>query len=401
MHLLEAHTGRVTSPDSTLAYRPFGRDTWRDPYPLYERLREEDPVHHSPLGVVVLSRFADVHAAARDPATYSSAEGLTYSNEKQLLGILPTVVMMDPPLHTRYRRLVNRAFSPRAVMDLEEDLRTVVRRQMGELVEAGGGDLATGLARSIPAWLLGRYLGVPEQDQRLSERWTASIIQQEEAEPERALADLYGYFVALAEERGRRPSGDLISQLLAAGQQGVEVGLEDIVGYAFVLVAGGNDTTTGLITVGAELLTEYPDQRRLLLEDRSLMKGAVEELLRMTTPVQGLCRVLTTPVELHGKRMGAGQRVLLCYGAADRDPREFGPDAGQLDLTREVRRHLAFASGPHHCLGAAAARLVGRVVFEELLAACPRFAVDGRAGIFADGPFTRRYQHLPMVAEGF
>ncbi len=172
-----------------------------------------------------------------------------------------------------------------------------------------------------------------------------------------------------------------------------------MLGFAFTMVAGGNDTTTGLLGVTLELLTERPDQRRILLDDPSLIPDAVEELLRLSSPVQGLARTTTREVELRGRRIPADARVLLLYAAANRDPREFGANAEELDVTRAPRQILTFSHGAHHCLGAAAARLAARVVLEELLAAYPHFAVDASAGTFAEGHYVRRYATLPLVSQ--
>ncbi|MGH9034102.1 MAG: cytochrome P450 [Acidimicrobiia bacterium] len=162
------------------------------------------------------------------------------------------------------------------------------------------------------------------------------------------------------------------------------------------MVAGGNDTAVGLLGGAAELLTEYPDERTRLIAEPDLVPNAVEEYLRLTSPVQGLCRVTRREVTLHDVELPEGTRVLLCYGAANRDPREFGPTAEGMDVARPIPRLLTFSSGPHFCLGASAARLQGRVVVEELLAQCPDFRVDADAGVFADGAFTRRYESLPF-----
>jgi cytochrome P450 family 130 len=388
---------------TALAYRPFGRETWRDPFTLYQRLRDEEPVHRSPVGVWVLSRFDDVFRAARDTATFSSAQGLTFLNEREELRLAPTIVMMDPPDHTHYRRLANRGFTPRQVAELEPEVRAFVRRRLRELRARGGGDFVSALARSLPSWVVAHYLGVPGQDRYRFESWTQSIVQANAkgavmgAGP--ALAELYGYFSDLIDRRRSEPGDDLVSVLIQADGDGAGIGLEGILGYAFVMIAGGNDTTTGLLAGAAELLTAYPDQRRRLVEDPGLIPNAVEEFLRLTSPVQGLCRVATRDVVIEGTTISRGERVLLCYGAANRDPREFGTDAEEADVGRHIERLLTFSSGAHFCLGAAAARLQGRVVLEELLAACPRFAVDAGAGVFADGAFTRRYESLPFTAD--
>ena len=388
---------------TALAYRPFGRETWRDPFTLYQRLRDEDPVHRSPMGTWVLTRFDDVFRAARDTATFSSAQGLTFLNEREELALAPTMVMMDPPGHTHYRRLANRGFTPRQVAELEPEVRAFVRRRLRELRAQGTGDFVSVLARPLPSWVVAHYLGVPEEDRYRFESWTQSIVQANAkgvvmgAGP--ALAELYGYFTELIDRRRSEPGDDLVSVLIQADGEGAGIGLEGILGYAFVMIAGGNDTTTGLLAGAAELLTAYPDQRRRLLGDRGLIPNAVEEFLRLTSPVQGLCRVATRDVVVGGTTISRGERVLLCYGSANRDPREFGTDAEEADVGRHIERLMTFSSGAHFCLGAAAARLQGRVVLEELLAECPRFAVDAGAGVFADGAFTRRYESLPVTAD--
>jgi cytochrome P450 len=167
---------------------------------------------------------------------------------------------------------------------------------------------------------------------------------------------------------------------------------------AFTMVTGGNDTTTGLMGGARELLTRRPDQRAVLLEDRGRIENAIEEFLRLTSPVQGLARTTTRDVEIAGRKIPEDRRVMLLYASANRDEREFGPDAAECDVTRRIRRHLSFSYGPHHCIGAAAARLQARIVIEELLARCPDFSVDAEAGRYAPGPFVRRFASLPFQA---
>jgi cytochrome P450 len=388
-----------------VVYEPFGRDTWRDPFTLYRRLRDLDPVHKSPHGFWVLTRFSHVLEAVKDTATFSSASGLTFHNEREALNIPPTIVMMDPPDHTRYRRLVDRGFTPRRTTELEPELRTFVVERIEKLKSAGEGDFVAAVARSIPSWVVAHYLGVPEEDRHRFEGWTSAFVQANAtghaAGIGAALGDLVAYFSELVERRRREPGDDLVSVLLRADEEGNGIGLDGILGYAFVMIAGGNDTTTGLLSGAAELLTKNPSQKRRLLSDPSLIPNAVEEFLRLTTPVQGLCRVATRDVAIgDGPTIRADERVLLCYAAANRDPREFGPNAEEVDVGRHIVRHLAFSIGAHFCLGAAAARLQGRIVLEELLSRCPDFTVDAEAGVFADGAFTRRFESLPMVVNG-
>ena len=388
---------------SPLRYEPFGRDTWRDPFPLYARLRDEDPVHRSPHGFWVLSRFRDVWSAARDTATFSSAQGLTFRNEVEELGLAPTIVMMDPPDQTRYRRLVNRGFTPRHVAELEGELRGFVAERVDTLVARGAGDFVAEVGEPIPNWVVSGYLGIPVEDRSKFGEWTSHIVQAAAASGHgdgapAAIAEMYGYFTELVERRKVERGDDLVSILLDADDEGAGVGLEGILGYAFVMITGGNDTATGMLAGAVELLADHPDQRARLLEDPTRIAGAVEEFLRLTSPVQGLCRVATRPVELRDREIAEGDRVLLCYGAGNRDPRQFGPDADELDVSRSVPELLTFSSGAHFCLGAAAARMQGRVVLEEVLRRAPDFQVDASAGRFADGAFTRRYEYLPFTA---
>ena len=166
------------------------------------------------------------------------------------------------------------------------------------------------------------------------------------------------------------------------------------------MVTGGNDTTTSLLGVAADLLTKHPDQRALIQQDPANLKGAVEEFLRLASPVQGLARMTTRSVEIGSQTIPADRKVMLLYASGNRDPREFGPTAAECDMTRKIRRHLSFSYGAHHCIGAAIARLQTSIALEELLTRCPDFTVDGDTGQFAPGHFVRRYETLPFDAVG-
>ena len=383
-------------------FEPRSGDTWRDPWASYAELRELDPVHDAG-GFWVLSRFADVYGAARDTATYSSARGLTMTDgetELDLVEGFAPMVMLDPPDHTVFRRMVARGFTPRQVSDLEPEVRAFVRSRLAVVAEQGETDIVRALLKPLPSLLVAHYLGVPEEDRPRFDRWTEAIVaataDADAAASAGAAAEMFDYFTQLIERRRADPGEDTVSQLVRAGD---DVSVLQMLGFAFTMVAGGNDTTTGLLGVTLELLTEYRDQRQVLIDDPDLIPDAIEELLRLASPVQGLARTTTREVELRGRRIPAGARVLLLYAAANRDPREFGPDADQLDVVRAPRRILAFGHGAHHCLGAAAARLAARVVLEELLTTLPDFAVDAAAGTFAPGHYVRRYATLPFSAQ--
>ena len=379
---------------------------------MYGALRDHDPVHHVEEGDYwVLSRFADVFAAARDTATFSSARGLTFRyGDIAAAGLAEAtpMVMLDPPDHTAFRRLVAGGYTPRRVAELEPEIRSFVIGRLERIREMGACDIVAELFKPLPSMVVAHYLGVPSADRGRFDAWTDAIVSANAegnalGAPE-AVAQLMEYFGALIERRRAEPGADTISELLAAAGStpGAEVNpageVLRILGFAFTMVAGGNDTTTGLLGGSAALLTERLDQRQLLVERPDLIADAVDEFLRLTSPVQGLARTTTREVEVDGRTIPADRKVMLLYASANRDPREFGEDADQLRVDRRPRQIMSFSYGAHHCLGAAAARLQARVVLEELLAQCPRFSVDAEAGEFAQGNYVRRFSSLPFVA---
>jgi cytochrome P450 len=396
------------SPEETpVGFVPRSRETWRTAPDMYRWLRDHDPVHHVDAGDYwVLSRFDDVFAAARDTATFSSADGLTFTyGERAKAGLdsaAAPIVMMDPPEHTAFRRLVARGFTPRAVSELEPAVRTFVRERLAQLVADGTGDIVASLFKPLPSFVVAHYLGVPEADRPRFDVWTDAIVtanaEGRAFETVDGVADLLAYFAELIEQRRAEPGDDTISQLLAADDTRASASIIQVLGFAFTMVAGGNDTTTGLLGGAADLLTQHRDQRAQLLDEPALIADAVEEFLRLTSPVQGLARTATRDVTIGGHLIPAGTKVLLLYAAANRDPRHFGPTAEACDVRRQIDKMLSFSYGAHHCLGAAAARLQARVALEELLATCPDFEVDGAAGRYAPGNFVRRFETLPFAA---
>jgi cytochrome P450 len=399
---------------SQAVFRLCGGATWADPWPMYAALRDHDPVHH----VVpeepgrdywVLSRHADIWAAARDHATYSSAQGLTVNyDELELIGLQdnPPMVMQDPPAHTEFRKLVARGFTPRQVEAVEPEVRAFVVERIERLREAGGGDIVAELFKPLPSMVVAHYLGVPASDRARFDGWTEAIVAAS-AEPDgllgatTALMGMTGYFTELIERRRRDPGDDAVSHLVAAGvgADGDIAGTLSILAFTFTMVTGGNDTTTGLLGGAVQLLDRNPDQRRLLAGDPDLIADGVEEFLRLTSPVQGLARTTTRAVTLHGTTIPAGRKVLLLYASANRDERQYGPDAAALDVSRRPRNILTFSHGAHHCLGAAAARMQSRVALTELLARCPDFEVDEGGIVWAGGSYVRRPLSVPVRIE--
>ncbi|WP_067697781.1 cytochrome P450 [Nocardia jejuensis] len=393
-------------------------ETWKNPWPMYSALRDHDPVHRAvPEGresddFYVLSRHADVYAAARDPETFSSASGLTVDYiglEAAGVGTHRPFVFMDPPEHTDFRRRVSPGFTPRQVNSVEPAVREFIVERIERLRADGGGDIVAELFKPLPTMVVAHYLGVPEQDRGKFDTWTEAIVGGAVAgaglasgsqDALSAVGELVGYFSELIARRRTEPGDDTISHLLASGigAEGDNDGLVAMLGFAFTMITGGNDTTTGNLGGAVQLLTANPEQRRILVEDPSLIGDAVEEFLRMTSPVQGLARTTTRDVELHDTTIPEGRRVLLLYGSANRDEREFGPTAAELDVRRNPKRIMTFSHGHHHCLGAAAARMQARVALEELLARCPDFTVDLDNVRWSHGNYVRWPASVPFSA---
>jgi len=379
-------------------------ETWRDPYPMYKALRDEDPVHHvSDADFYVLTRFADVEAAAGDSATFSSAKGLTVNYgeiEAAGMGDATPMVFLDPPEHTAFRNLVTKKLTPRRVSDIEPEVRAFVVERVEKVRARGSADIVAELFKPLPSFVVAHYLGVPVEDRALFDHWTEAIVQAAasgaapvEGDP---FAELLTYFAGLIERRRGEPGRDIVSDLIGLGEDTVTTARS--LGFAFTMVTGGNDTVTGMLSGAACLLTEHPDQRAALSADPTRIPNAIEELLRLTSPVQNLARTTTRDVTLHGRTIPRGKKVLLGYGAANRDEREFGSAAEQFDAARRINKILTFSYGTHYCIGAAAARLQARIVLEEMLARCPGFRVDVDAGAYAEGNYVRRHLSLPWTA---
>ena len=400
------------------AYDPLDPAFLADPYPAYRRLRDEDPVHqhaadHRTPSFWALSRFEDIWQAVRDPELFSSASGLTFfADEIGTLGLPPNLVMLDPPVHTRLRGLIGRGFTPRHVGRLEDAIRRFARARLdeaaGRLRDGAPVDLHQDYAATIPTYVLAELFGVPESDRVRFGPWVQQVTRLQDqtlnggdlgaADGLTAVAELLAYFDAVIKERRRMPTDDdLIGALVNAELDGERLTDWDILGFCFVVTAGGSDTTAALISHAAILLGDAPDQRKLLLEDPTLIGPAMTEFLRLESSVQALARTTTADVTLHGVTIPAGEKVMMLYGAANRDPREFGPEADVLDVRREPRRHLAFSSGPHFCIGSHLARLQARIAVEELLAAHPEVEVDPAAGVRHDSAFVRGWVSLPVT----
>ena len=367
---------------------PYSYAFHEDPYPTYRWLRDESPLYHNErLGFYALSRFRDVVEASLDHATYSSAHGtLVEDIDPRLLEASPMMIFMDPPRQSRLRKLVSRAFTPNAITRLEPSIQMLASQLLDSIHSGGGCDFVRDFAAVLPMEVISTLLGVPDADRRLVRGFTDDTLQRDPDTPvlpQRALdahVAMHAYFADLVADRRRRPGDDLVSGLIAAelpDESGAPTRLTDpeIIGFAGLLSGAGNETVTKLLGNAVVLLARHPDVRRALARDPAGIPAAIEECLRYWPPSQYQGRKTTRDALWHGHVVPQGARVLLLTGAACRDEREF-PEADRFDVSRPIAIQLALGHGVHKCLGAALARLEGRVALEALLARIPEWSID-------------------------
>jgi cytochrome P450 len=359
-----------------------------DPHAVFRRLRREDPLpwYEGSGGAWCALKHADIEAVSRNPRLFTSTRGIQIGLRVEGMrpgGVPPTILEMDPPEHNRHRKLVIQAFTPAAASKLEPLVRRIARECLDSIEPGGQVDLVDALAVPVPMYTIADMLGVPREDRADFKRWSDAMIEagggNRSADSDTALAEMFGYFQRVLEQRRREPKDDLVSTLACAEIDGDRLRDPEILMFCVTLLAAGNETTRNLISGGALLLGRHPEEKRRLLALPELLPGAVEEMLRHWTPVQSFIRTATMDTELRGRRIRAGQTLLLLYASANRDEEVWGDDADRFDVGRDHtrRRHLAFGFGEHLCLGAPLARLEARVVFEELLARFPQFELAG------------------------
>ena len=385
--------------DPALRYDPFSYEIHENPYPIYRRLRDEAPAYFDEThGFWALSRYADVHRALHDHETYCSGRGFLLEDIDDFT--LPMLLGMDPPDHGRLRGTISRALTPRRVAMLEEPIRTRCRTLVDVFAPRGRADLIGEFAALLPMWVISRLLGVPAGDQDELRGLADTMVHRDDGTRgvpvagKEAAARIYAYFEQLLAERGSDDGDDLLSLLLAAERAG-EISHLEIVGFCFLLVIAGNETTTKLLGNLADLLTRHPTVQSCLVATPGLIPNAIEEMLRYDTSTHMMARTLTRDVELHGRRMEAGRKVALLLASANRDERRWR-DPDVFDVTRDTADHLAFGFGAHFCLGAALARLEARVALEELLARLPDFAVEPAGLVRVHSGNVRGYSAVPI-----
>jgi cytochrome P450 len=397
----------MTATEPGVYYDPFDFEIDTDPYPVWKRLRDERPLYYNErYDFYALSRFDDVERALVDWRTYSSAKGTVLELIKSGMDIpRGSIIFEDPPDHDLHRGLLSRVFTPRKMGAIEPQVREFCARCLDPLVGTGGFDFIHDLGAQMPMRTIGMLLGIPEQDQEeLRDRIDEGLRLREGTMPDPAAQEARDQSNAFAEYidwRAEHPSDDLMTELLRAEYQdadgnGRRLTRDEVLGYVNLLAAAGNETTTRLIGWTGKVLAENPDQRRELVEDRSLVPKAIEELLRFEPPSPVQARYVTSDVEHHGQVVPEGSAMLLLNASGNRDERRFA-DPDRFDIHRKIDHHLAFGYGTHFCLGAALARLEGRIALDEVLARFPAWEVDWDNAVQARTSTVRGWESLPVV----
>lgn len=389
---------------STLVYNPYEFSLHADPYVTYRRLREEAPAYWNPeLEFWALSRFDDVLEGFRDFDTFSSANGIALENRGRVGGRYRQMIEMDPPEHSTFRKLVSRAFGGRRMAEMEDRTRGIVSGYLDAIAPAGEADLVRDVTGPFPMDVISAVLGIPEADRAELRAYSDTLLVREDGQmemPQSALdgmLGMVGYFAEDLRRRGATSEPGLISDLLGLEVDGRSLNEGELLGFCTLFVIAGHETTTKMVANAVELFDRHPEQRRQIVDDPTLIPDAIEEVLRFHNSTQYMHRTLTRDIERHGETLRAGDSVLLVIGAGNHDDREFGPTADDFDITRRPERHLAFGYGAHFCLGAALARLEGKVALEEIHRRIPDYIVDrDRAERFHSGNVTG-WTRLPIT----
>jgi cytochrome P450 len=395
----------VTGSDTGVYYDPFDAAINADPYPTFRRLRDEAPIYYNErFDVWALSRFEDVEKGLVDWQTFSSSRGdileLVQSGMELPSGV---VLFEDPPLHTKHRGLMSRVFTPRRMNALEDQVREFCARCLDPHVGADRFDFVADLGAEMPMRVIGMLLGIPESEQTNVRDRSDATLRTEAGKPMELQQDAIAngeIFAEYVDWRARHPSDDLMTALLNAefeDEHGETRTLtrDEVLTYTMVLAGAGNETTGRLIGWLGKVLGEHPDQRRELVADRSLIPNTIEETLRFEPTGPHVARYVARDAEYYGTTVPAGSAMLLLVGAANRDERRYD-DPDRFDIHRDLGQHLTFGYGLHYCLGAALARLEGRVALDEVLNRFPDWEVDYEHLQLAPTSTVRGWDAMPV-----
>ena len=383
----------MTDVRTAPSWNPFDPEFLVDPYPTYARLRDEDPVHRTPIGTLLVSRYDDVHRVPRDTETsVGRFESRTEVPEHMLplqqvrAERVPSILGLDPPDHTRLRGLVQRTFTPRAIGRMRDQTTAIVDDLLDELAEHGEIDLIGEYAFVIPFAVIHSMLGLPETDVAKVRAWSHALTQTLEPflTPEQVSAALEGgirmdaYLTDAVAQKRREPADDLLTHLIEVEEEGDRMSEEELLSMLSLLFVAGHETTVNLIGNGTHALLQHPDQLALVRDDESVDANVADELLRWDSPVQTSGRRLLHDTVISGVEVAADELVLTALGSANRDPAFWGDTADTLDVIRkDAARHVSFGSGIHHCLGAALARMEGEIAITRFVRRFPELALAG------------------------
>lgn len=367
--------------ESGATFNLISSEARANPYPTYQRLRERSPVHRSRLANAwILTKHSDIDAVLRDQKRFGNDErkAVDRLRNEQVDDEMRSMLRLDPPDHTRLRALVNKAFTPRAVQSLKPRVEEIVDELLDEIDPDKPFDVIQHLAYPLPMTVIAEMLGVPTEDRERFNAWSHDVAlgleggrtREENQRLWRSRQELAEYFASIIEQRRDDPRDDMISALIAAEEERDKLSHPEMLAMLVLLLVAGNETTKNLIGNGLLALLHNPEQIKRLREEPDLIEAAIDELLRFDSSVQIDGRVALEDVEIGGKRIKAGQRLILLIGAANRDPDVFdAPD--QLDVTRSDGNHVSFGRGVHHCLGAQLARIESQAAFSKLLTRFP------------------------------
>jgi cytochrome P450 len=396
----------MTMTASDVSFDPFDLAIREDPYPVYRRLRDEAPLYYNEqYDFYAVSRFDDAERGLTERETFISSKGGVLDVLKA--GIEMPVGMFifeDPPQHTAHRGVVSKIFTPKSMREIEPQIRQFCAATLDGLVGRGGFDFVRDIGAEVPMRVVGMLVGIPDRDQVVLRDHFEESMQSaytDDRDPFGGMELAIQMFAEYVDWRAEHPSDDLMTKMLTLefeDETGVRRRLtrDEILTYLTLIASAGNDTTNRLIGWTGKVLSDHPDQRQRLLDDPALIPNAIEEVLRFEPPPYHIARYVDVDADFHGSTVPAGSALVCLPGAANRDERRF-PDPDTFDVGRKMGHILSFGYGPHHCLGAALARLEGRVVLEEILKRFPEWEVDDANARLTDGFLTRGYETLPVL----
>jgi cytochrome P450 len=387
--------------DDTLQL-PFGDPAFfaGDPDPQLAELRRRCPVSWQPDGEFwAVTRLRDIQTVGKDPATYCSGQGVLMADRGREIAAEDSLLYLDPPRHEQYRKLVNRAFTPRRVATLEPRIRQLTVELLDDIDPRHPVDLVDSLCAPLPMLVIAELLGLPAEDRENFRRWSDAIMAAAtDLTEENALQalELIAYFDVQLDARADTPTEDLLSGLLLAEVDGARLSRAEVQGFCMTLMVAGNETTRSLVSGGMVELAAHPEQRSRLAEEPQHIPAAVEEMLRWVSPIMAMARTTTRETTLGDTDLGTGEFVLLAYGAANRDDEVFGKDADAFDVARTPNPHVSFGFGEHFCIGASLARMEARILLEEVLARWPGYQLVGEV-VRAPSTLFRQITQAPVL----